>query len=169
MSERYPFIGRFLRVRLDTSGDSAYEVVERPAAVGIVAVTTAGEVILVRQHRPAVGRETLELPAGIIDPGETGVASAHRELLEETGYAAGSISPITTLLASPGYSDEHIELVLASDCRLVGNSIGDKRISAVVQLSLTEIRSLLQPSTSSLVDGKTFAGLAWLLLHKRSA
>lgn len=57
----------------------------------VLALTEQGRVLLVRQYRPAVERYTLELPSGLIDPGETPAETAKRELLEETGYEAGGI------------------------------------------------------------------------------
>jgi ADP-ribose pyrophosphatase len=56
-----------------------------------LALTEEGRVLVVRQYRPAVERYSLELPSGLIDPGETPAEAAKRELLEETGYEAGQV------------------------------------------------------------------------------
>lgn len=57
----------------------------------ILPVTTDGRILMVRQYRPARGRVTVELPAGMVDTGETPPDAALRELREETGYAAGEL------------------------------------------------------------------------------
>lgn len=173
MTEQYPWRGRFMRVRLKPVGpeeDGLYwEVVERPAAVGIVAVTSEHEVVLVRQFRPAVDIETLEIPAGIIEPGESVVTAANRELAEETGYSAERLRPITTLLASPGYSDERIELVLAVGCsRVIGRGRSDSHTRAEV-VPFNQLVELIDRQSASPVDAKTFAGLLWLLANYREA
>lgn len=76
-----------------------YHAVSQQDYIAIVARTPDGRIPIVRQYRPAVEAFTWELPAGLVDPGEQPVASARRELLEETGYAAGTILPLGS--ASP--------------------------------------------------------------------
>ena len=73
-----------------------------PDYVAVVARTAAGGVMLVRQHRPVVGRETLELPSGHVDAGESPEQAARRELLEETGMEAGSIELLGVLVPDVG-------------------------------------------------------------------
>ena len=86
-----------------------YKVVDHPGGAGILAVR-GEEILLVEQFRPAVGKTILEIPAGIIDPGETPLAAAQRELLEETGFTAGKWSSLGKVYATPGYSSETIHL-----------------------------------------------------------
>ena len=82
--------------------DAPHYAIETDDYVSILAVSDAGRVPLVRQYRPAVECETLELPSGHVDPGETPEAAAHRELKEETGYAAGEMTLLGALLPDTG-------------------------------------------------------------------
>jgi 8-oxo-dGTP pyrophosphatase MutT (NUDIX family) len=91
------------------------EVVRHPGASGVLAVTPSGDVLLVRQVREPVRERLLEIPAGLRDvDGEPPDACAARELLEETGHRATAIHPMGTLLTSPGFADERIELFTAT-------------------------------------------------------
>jgi ADP-ribose pyrophosphatase len=81
---------------------SPYYVVQSADYVTMVPVTAGGELVLVRQHRPAVDRMTLEFPSGHLEDGETPEAAARRELLEETGYAAGTVEPLGCLFPDVG-------------------------------------------------------------------
>ncbi|HET7095082.1 MAG TPA: NUDIX hydrolase, partial [Thermomicrobiales bacterium] len=103
-------------VRLPSGRVRPREVVEHPGAVAIVAVTAADEVVLLRQYHHAIGRSLLGLPAGTRDPGEAPVDTARRELLEETGYAAGALQELASYYTSPGYTDEQLTIFLATDC-----------------------------------------------------
>jgi 8-oxo-dGTP pyrophosphatase MutT (NUDIX family) len=94
-----------------------WEVVEHAAAVAVLVVRRIDdqdEVLLVSQDRPAVGRETWELPAGLVDAGETPEAAARRELAEEVGLD-GTLTQIAEAFSSPGFTDEKIYLFEASD------------------------------------------------------
>ena len=97
-------------------------VVERPKSVVIIPVTTEGEVLLIRQYRYAVDQYLIELPAGLIDPGEDALATAARELAEEAGYEPSTMRVLTTVYMSPGYTDEQTTYVLAEGCRPVTTS-----------------------------------------------
>jgi ADP-ribose pyrophosphatase len=103
-----------LEVLIESWPAGEREVVRHPGACAIVAVTPAQDVLLVRQFREAVRRELLEIPAGIRDvEGESAPSCAARELMEETGYRASSIEPLGSILTSPGFADERIDLFLA--------------------------------------------------------
>lgn len=84
------------------AGDEPYYSLRLPDYVSILAVTGDGRVLCLRQYRPPVERYTLELPSGLIDPGETPEESARRELLEETGYQAGTLEVLPPMLPDTG-------------------------------------------------------------------
>lgn len=91
-----------------------YDVVRHVGAAAVVPVTPDGDVLLVRQLRPAIRQELVEIPAGLLDgAGEDALACAARELFEETGYRHESMELIGGIYTSAGYSDEYIHLFWA--------------------------------------------------------
>jgi ADP-ribose pyrophosphatase len=85
--------------------------------VGVVAVTTEGKLLLVRQFRPAVERSTLEVPSGHIDEGETPEMSARKELLEETGHVADRFELLATVAPAIGRFTNRMWCYFAPDAR----------------------------------------------------
>ncbi len=100
-----------------------WETIERIGCNGVVVIvpfTDDNAVILIRQYRPPVDGYVIELPAGLIDIGETPEASARRELTEETGYAARSMDFLISGPASSGSSSEILDVFAASGLTFVG-------------------------------------------------
>jgi ADP-ribose pyrophosphatase len=158
-----------LRVRVDEfdahGKPVTREVVEHPGAAAVIALTAEDRVILVRQRRHAIDADLLEVPAGLVDPGESPAETARRELLEETGYAPGDLWPVCTLLPSPGYSNERIALFCATGCERVEEVAREADSIELHLLSHAEIATYLNNATNELVDGKTFAALSWLIAN----
>ncbi len=103
-------------VRLPDGGESVREWVEHPGASAVVPLFEDGTTILLRQYRYAPGREFIEVPAGKIDkPGENPAEVALRELQEEAGYTAETLTPLGETYPCIGYSNEVIYLFLAED------------------------------------------------------
>lgn len=108
-------------IRLQRIGH--WDFVRRPQAdvcVGVLAITSANEIILVEQFRIPVQCRVIEIPAGIVgdEPefqGESLASTAARELLEETGYRAGTIEPLIHSPTSAGLTSEFMHLFLAKD------------------------------------------------------
>lgn len=92
--------------------DGRWEVVEHRDAVAVLALRD-GKVLAVKQYRVAIGRETIELPAGLIEPGENPEDAARRELMEEAGFDA-QLEPLVGFYTSPGFCDEYIHLFKAT-------------------------------------------------------
>jgi ADP-ribose pyrophosphatase len=162
--ERRPiFEGRLLRVFEDTvrlpSGRTATrEVVEHPGAVAVVAVAEDGRVVLVRQWRHAIGGAIWEIPAGTRDKAaEDPLATAQRELREETGCTAQSWRPLGEACVSPGYSRELLSFFLA-EMLTTGETATDP--DEILDVQLFTGPEILELVRSASTDCKTLAGLA---------
>jgi 8-oxo-dGTP pyrophosphatase MutT (NUDIX family) len=107
-------------VRMPDGEVSLRQVVEHPGAVAVVALDEAARILMIRQYRHPVGRLLWELPAGLRDvAGELLLATAQRELLEETGYRARDWLVLADFFSSPGITTERIRLFLARGLTLV--------------------------------------------------
>jgi ADP-ribose pyrophosphatase len=91
------------------------DIIEHVGAVTLLPVDMQGRILFVRQYRHATGQELLELPAGTLDEGELPEVCAHREIREETGFAAGKMERLGEFFLAPGYSTEYMVVFLASD------------------------------------------------------
>ena len=99
------------------------QVLEHPGAVAVVALDVAGQVLMIRQYRHPVGRLLWEIPAGLRDvAGEPLLATAERELLEETAYRARDWLVLADFFPSPGISTERVRIFLARSLTLVPES-----------------------------------------------
>ncbi|WP_243027078.1 NUDIX domain-containing protein [Thermus albus] len=126
MKRTYLYRGRILNLALE----GRYEIVEHKPAVAIIALRD-GKMLFVRQPRPAVGLAPLEIPAGLMEPGEDPLETAHRELAEETGLA-GDLTFLFSYYVSPGFTDEKTHVFLAQNLREVtANPDEDEAIEVV--------------------------------------
>lgn len=154
MTARTVWQGKFLEVRQDGAWEYAARARDIRAAV-IVAIED-GHVLLVEQHRVPLGRRCLELPAGLVGdeaPDESALASAARELEEETGYWTAHVESLGDYLSSPGMTSEAFTLVRATGLTRVGPGGGvDGEDIVVHRVPLAEI--------SAFVAGKRAAGVA---------
>jgi 8-oxo-dGTP pyrophosphatase MutT (NUDIX family) len=130
--ERTP-IGDFRVFRLwressvsqDTGREHDFFVLGAADWVNVVPVTDAGEVVLVAQYRAGSKEVALEIPGGIVDPGETPAQAAARELREETGYAAREIVPLGSCFTNPAILDNRLHTFLATGATRVGDARPD--------------------------------------------
>ncbi len=93
---------------------SSRHVVRHPGAVAIVPVLDDGRVCLIRNRRVSVDRQLIEIPAGTLEPPEDPKQAAFRELTEETGYRASTMTELHSFLLSPGIMDERMHLYVAT-------------------------------------------------------
>ena len=157
------FPGKIIRVEhwqvaLPNGEQALREVACHPGASAIVALDEQGRVILVRQHRIAVGRLTWEIPAGKLDsPDEDPFLCARRELSEETGLEADSWRKLTCLETTPGFCNERIHLYLATGLHQGASHPDEEEFVAVSRMPLKEAVARVMDGTFR--DGKTIVGL----------
>ena len=138
------------------------DIIRHPGSVVIVPVTGSGEVVLVRQYRPAIGRFAWELPAGSLKPGEDPGEAARRECQEEIGLVADSIERLGAFFPTPGYCDEEMSFYRATGLRKpqpneVARPDEDEEIVAR-PFSIGDFRRMI--GAGEIIDLKTVAGLA---------
>ena len=100
-------------------GEAPYYSLRLPDYAAVVAITEDQRVLAVRQYRPAVERHTIELPSGLVDPGESPAEAARRELLEETGYEAAEVEVLGPMEPDTGRLGNLIWSCVATGARRV--------------------------------------------------
>lgn len=125
------FSGNYLQVDQEVHGEvsrtQVREIIRVRDGVGILALTRDGMVPLVSQFRAAIGEITREIPAGLVDDGETPLEAARRELSEEAGLHGGEWIHLRRYAQAEGYSSGWIDLFLALDCeRGENHPVGDE-------------------------------------------
>jgi ADP-ribose pyrophosphatase len=140
-----------------------HDVVRHLGAAAVLPVTPGGEALLVRQFRPAIRQELVEIPAGLLDrPDEDALSCAARELFEETGYRHASIEFLGGVYPAAGFSDEYVHLFWA---RTEAEPVGSPEAGIeLVALPLTEL--IARARAGRVRDAKT--ALAALLVDGRS-
>jgi len=134
--------------------------VDHPQAAAIVPFVSDDEIIMVRQYRYALERETLEIPAGKIDRGESPEECIKRELVEETGFEAQSIEWLYTYAPAIGYSNELIYLYVGRDLKKLGEDIDENEISSIEIFTLKEVLGMIRDH--KILDSKTILSLAFI-------
>lgn len=138
------------------------EIVRHPGSVVLVPVTDRGEIVLVRQYRPAIGRPAWELPAGSLNRGETPESAAVRECHEETGLIPTTVVPLGAFFPTPGYCDEEMHFYRAAGLRRPGPDDpaaaqdGEEDIEAR-PFSRDAIHAMI--ASGEIIDLKTVAGM----------
>ena len=131
-------------------------IIHHPGSAVMMAVDEASRVLLVRQFRLPAGKRLWELPAGRIDPGETPLRAAKRELREETGYSAKKWTKLAAYWPSPGYVAEKMTLFLAQELKAGPQQpMEDERIECR-WFKKTELAAMMR--SGDIEDGKTMLG-----------
>lgn len=150
-----------------------WDYIERPNATGVVCIvahTNENKVLLVEQFRPPVGCNVIELPAGLSgdlsdNPKETLEEAARRELLEETGYQARTLTRKAVIASSAGLTNEVVTLFIAHGLERVSGGGGDENEEIELhEVPLEEATAWFAQAQSEgkLVDGRVYAGLYFL-------
>jgi ADP-ribose pyrophosphatase len=144
-------------VDLPNGRRAAIAVLHHPGAAAIVPFLDDQTILMLREYRYAVGETIWEVPAGKIDPGETPMICATRELQEETGYVAGRIEPVGVVSTVPAFSDERIHLFCAYDLRVGPQQLAPDETIEVHPVPLLEALDMI--SSGTIFDAKTIVAL----------
>jgi ADP-ribose pyrophosphatase len=143
------------------------DVVRHPGAAAVVPFlddpkSADPRVLLIRHFRHAAGGWLWEIPAGKLDAGERDHPEqcAHRELKEETGYAAESVAHLLSIVTTPGFSDEVIHLYLATGLTKGSHAREADEFMELHELPLSKVRKMIQDN--EITDGKTLAALMFV-------
>lgn len=156
------FEGRICALRVDTvvlddGRKATREIVEHDPVVGIVPVDADGTVVLIRQFRLATGGVMLEIPAGIVDPGEDARDAAQRELREETGLRAAKLTQLGEFFASPGFLTELMTIFLAEGLEPAPLDADEDEDIVIQRVTLDEAVRLAE--SGEIKDAKSVAGI----------
>ena len=161
LTENVAWTGRIfnvnrLQVELPDGRRALRDVVRHPGAVAIVALTDDGRICLVRQYRSALGRVTVEIPAGKLNPGEDPLDCAERELAEETGMRAQKMAFLTTIATAAGFADELIHIYMATGLEFSKSS---PDADEFINVDLVELSELVDAVLDGRIeDAKTVVG-----------
>ena len=150
LSSRYIHKGPWATLRTDKcvmpSGHVVedYYVLEYSNWVNAVAITEDNKVLMVHQYRHAAEIVSLEIPGGVIDPGEEPQQAMRRELLEETGYQFDDFELLSVVYANPSTANNHTYCYLARGGKKVQEQHLDEQEEIVVEeFTIAEIKQLL--------------------------
>jgi ADP-ribose pyrophosphatase len=167
LDHREVYSGTIINLQVETiqqaSGRTTIrEVVLHPGGVTAVPVLDDGRLLLIRQFRYPIGTYILELPAGKLDSGQPPAETVAREMEEETGHKAGSLTYGCAFYTSPGISDELIHLFVARDLTPCSQRLEEGEHITVEAYTLEEC--LQKIGTGEITDGKTILGILWYQL-----
>ncbi|AEB95477.1 MAG: NUDIX hydrolase [Metallosphaera sp.] len=147
------------KVSLPNGKERQLEYVKHRGSVVLVPLLE-DKVIMIKQYRPVIGKWIYEFPAGTIDEGEDPETTAKRELIEETGYEAGSLTKLLSFYPSPGITNEVMHLYLASDLKYVGARPEEYEVIKVEPMEFKDLENLV--INGSIEDGKTIIGVLYV-------
>lgn len=144
-------------VATDPSGfEIKRAIIRHPGSAVMMAVDERQRILLVRQFRLPAEQELWELPAGRLDPGETPLEAARRELREETGYRAKQWTELVSFWASPGYVQEKMTIFLAEELTEGKQEPMDDERIEIRWFEHDELARMIR--AGEIIDGKTLVG-----------
>ena len=154
--------GTILKIYEDTvlaNGHEAHwDFIHHDGAAAVVPVTDDGKILMVRQYRNALNRETLEIPAGKLDaPDEPKIECAYRELEEETGYRSDDLEWLITLRTTVALCNEKIEVYVARNLIRTHQHLDENEFVNVEAHTVEELKQMI--FEGKIQDSKTMAAI----------
>ena len=144
-------------MRIPNGTTAKWDFINHKGAAACVAVKKNGNLVMVRQYRNALERETIEIPAGGINPGEDMRSAALRELEEETGYRAGRFEFLLSIRTTVAFCNELIDIYLAEDLEEGEQNLDEDEYLEIVEYPLTELLDMIDKGI--IQDSKTVSAL----------
>ena len=144
-------------ITLENGVTTNMEFVHHPGAAGIVPILDGNQVVLIKQYRHSLREYIWEIPAGTLDPDESALTCAKRELVEETGYSAATWIELPDITTVPGYSDERISLFLALNLKTARQNLDQDEILNVHTIDIDDALNMIQ--RAEIRDSKTITAL----------
>jgi 8-oxo-dGTP pyrophosphatase MutT (NUDIX family) len=139
------------------------DIIRHPGASAIVPLTEDNTLLMIKQYRHATRSFIWEIPAGTLDPNESSLNCAKRELIEETGFSAKAWQKLGEITPLPGYSDERIHIFLATDLTPASQDLDADEILHVHRVNFDEAVRMVH--RGEIADGKTISGLFMASLY----
>lgn len=145
------------QMRLPDGHEVVYDLIDHPDSITLVPLDDQGRIWFVRQYRIGADRSLLELPAGVLEAGETPEEGARREIREETGMAAGELRKLGEFYLAAGYSSEFMSVYLATALHPNPLAHDVDEFLEVEAIPVEQAYALAQ--SGSIPDSKTLAAL----------
>jgi ADP-ribose pyrophosphatase len=151
----------------DGSVARSWHLIDYPfAASGIVPIGDDGRILMFRQYRFTTGQASWETPGGRLDQGETALAAAHRELREETGYAARQMDFVGKFFPSCGSSNQVFNVFAARGLSRVSEKTDPNEAMEFRWFTREEIRGMI--GRNEIVEGMTLTALLWVFFAENT-
>lgn len=148
-------------VKLPNGNKATREIVRHDEAAAIIPFIN-NKLVCVKQYRKPIEKVTVEIPAGLVDEGESTIQTAERELEEETAYKAGNLSLVTSFYTTPGFTDEKVYIYEANDLEMVEEPLEKDEDETIEILELTYDQAWEAYEKGFINDSKTvFALYYW--------
>ncbi len=145
-------------IKIPNGNIAKWDFIKHKGAAAVVAVKEDGKLLMVRQYRNALDRETLEIPAGgLNDVDEPTELAAARELEEETGYTAGKLELLLSLRTTVAFCDEKIDVYVATDLKRSKQHLDEDEYLDVVSCDVDELIQMIYDCR--IQDGKTVSAI----------
>ena len=163
MGRELAYEGTVLKVSKDhmkfSNGNTEdWDFIHHDGAAAVIPVMDDGKILMVKQYRNALERDTLEIPAGKLDdPDEEGIVCASRELKEETGYSSDDLEWLLTIRTTVAFCDERIEVFVARNLIPGEQHLVEDEFVDVKAYKLEELKEMI--FEGKIQDSKTMAAI----------